>query len=890
MVSIGLILANLAIAGRPRLLVLRSTGEIWPISSHDVQFVMPSSLVPQHLTSACWSPSLIAAWSGSEDKAGLTEESFAPSETMMDARRKVAMILRKVQRETEKMCGRLAGGTLTIGHQGRAGGAEAVYDRWASEDEQARGSVTAVEAAEYLLNPEQADAGSTTPATVRPNTLPAYAAHQMLMQRPDLFTADQGDMWISGVFLVRSRAERRSLHTVRQWVEASDPDNRESLDTFIEKARRAISLSRSVREETDGQELMPREHDLKAWTADDREILSILFAPLVETRSTQTPPALSVAYSIARLISPSPEEPVDRGTLAHMLQDMGMILPWDSLETSKVAESESRSAAMSNISSDSHGPQDLLKGNELDHLREDYTAHKVYVIDDPTASELDDGIALERISGSEDVWVHIHIADPTRYIPASHPLALQASFRGSALYLPEGNKPLFPLEQVMKEMSLGAEIERDGGAQGVLTFSARMSMDGVLRDSKVKMGWIKRPRVVTYNAVDEALGVPTIVTTRPFGAPAATQSNNTRKTASISSEELTDLQTLYSLAKAHRAQRFSKAGLEWSFPSASATLLSAPSTPSSNLFDASSLFSKPQLYSGSMALDYKVSPMSTPALNAGTLVAEYMILAGRLAASYCTSRNIPVIYRGSTAPQPVVSAASSTGSISGDFQDSLEALLASRAEGSGWIDPYKIASVQKQWYSPSGSVSLRPLPHWIMGFADAPAQETGYTRATSPLRRFDDMLVHWQIKACLAREAGETGELSKGLSADEVEILGKRSDGGSKRAKRAGKNAQAFWVNHVLASHLYGPSTSSMAPAQGYNLKEPIKARISGSTISVLTIDGDMTEVVLESIGITRAQMIHPQGKEWEMGEEVDVLVAKVVGWPNPHITVRLVE
>ncbi|WRT66595.1 uncharacterized protein IL334_003554 [Kwoniella shivajii] len=881
--TIGLILASVSLSGRTRLLLLRSSGEIWPISTHDVQFVMPSSLVSPQLASQCWSPELLEAWSQSESKAGLTDEDVQPSKEMLDARRKVAMTLRKVHRETEKMLGRLVAGS-------KKGGVESIWEKFAPKSRDHRASITAIEAAEFMLNPElnsQGEGSQVKKITIKPNTLPAYAAHSLLMRRPDLFTADQGDMWSTGKFVVRSRAERDLIDNVQRSVDESmipnkpDDSRDPALSSFIDKAKRAIELSRSVKDGTADQELKEKKHHLPGWTAKDKEYISILSSPLVETRSTQTPPSLALALSIARLISPNSEEVVDRGTLAAILQDMGMILPWDSLELSKLTESENRSMILSSIPIGKvRGEDELLSGNELDELRNDFTSHKVFVIDDPTASELDDGIALERLPNSDDVWVHIHIADPTRFIPPNHPLAKQASVRGSSAYLPEGNKPLFPLEVIMKELSLGAQVEGNNGAQGTLTFSAKLNKSGQVDESKVRMGWIKKPRVVTYAAVDQALGLPTSKSTRPFGGPVSRPKDDLKST--IDSDDLEDLKTLYGLAKTHRANRFSEAGLEWQIPSANVNLLNSPSHPSPNLFDPSSLPSSPKLFSGSLGLDYKVSSSSPiKGMNASGLVAEYMILAGRLAASFCHSRDIPVIYRGSLAPKPLTSEAGT-----------LDALLATRIDGTGIIDPYTMMG--SGWYRPSGFIGLSPLQHWIMGFNKV---DSGYIRATSPLRRFDDILVHWQIKAHLARSAGIAGESSKGFNRNEVTDLIKRSDEGSKRAKRTGINANKYWQSIVLQRHL-NPNNSFISGGleweidenQKVDLREELIAKVIGSTESVPSISGEQTPVIIESLGV-QAKMSHQVlSSDWNIGQEVKVKMDEVVAWPNPHINVRLIK
>ncbi|OCF60887.1 hypothetical protein L486_00531 [Kwoniella mangroviensis CBS 10435] len=900
--TIGLILASITLSGKPRLLLLRSSGEIWPVSSHDVQFVMPSSLISPSLASQCWSPELLELLSQIDTKSGLAEEndSVQPTPEMLSARRKVAMILRKIHRETEKMCGRLMAGSFRPddGHRsgGQVGGIESVWANWTTEESgNERKSITAVQVAEFILNPAKKHSQEENKKIeVRPNTLPAYAAHVLLMRRPDLFTADQGDMWQSGTFLVRSRKERSLLDGVQKDIDESmnfgnTRSTDEALLSFVEKAKVVVEKSRKLREDSEGGELVELSQvDLPEWTDKDKEYISILLSPLTETRSTQMPSSLPLALSIIRLIFPSSNEIVDRGTLARLLLDLGVIVPWDSLELSKITESENRSMIMSSIPTGTNlGEGELMKGNELDSLREDFTSHKVFVIDDPTASELDDGISLERIQDSDDVWVHVHIADPTRFIPPNHPLAKQASVRGSSTYLPEGNKPLLPLDVIMKELSLGAEVSDNNGAQGTLTFSAKMNRKGEVDETKVRLGWIKKPKVITYQAVDQALGLPIYKSTRPFGGPVKSPSD-TRK-MDIEQTDLDDIRTLYEIAKAHRVRRYARAGLEWNLPSASINLLNKPFSPPTNLFDSSNIPSTPRLFSGSLDIDYKVSSSSTGGMNAAGLVAEYMIMAGRLSAAFCSSRNIPVIYRGSFAPRPLSSEVGT-----------LEDLLNSRQEGTGQIDAFRL--MDPAWYRTPGYVDTKPVPHWIMGFDD-PSSPVGYIRATSPLRRFDDYLVHWQIKSHLAREANiGKRELEKGYSKEEVIGLIKRSDEGLKRAKRAGINANKYWQARVLQKYLQSQEKVSRGfrLPEGWEMNEDEKlpedgiftARIAGSTDSVPSLNAEATPIIIEQLGL-QAYLNHRVlgNKEgWKIGEEVRCKIRDVQDWPNPMINFDLVD
>ncbi|WWC89084.1 uncharacterized protein L201_004002 [Kwoniella dendrophila CBS 6074] len=914
--TIGLILASITLSGRPRLLILRSSGEIWPISSNDVQFVMPSSLISPDLASKCWSVELLESLALTESKSGLSEQNeIKPTEEMLQARRKVAMILRKVHRETEKMCNRLLSDNNTNSNTSasNSGGVESIWNNWTSninDSSSQRSSITAIQAAEFILNPKNNDKGKKI--EIKPNTLPAYAAHTLLMRRPDLFIADQGDMWSSGKFVVRSRSERQLLEKVQKGVDqsmSSSPSNESNTDedllSFIQKAQKVIEFSRKIQQETQGEELKEvKDHNLPEWTNKDKEYISILLSPLVETRSTQTPPSFPLALSLARLMLPNSNETVDRGTLARLLSDMGIILPWDSLEMSKITENENRSMTMSSIpipttiQSISGGKvqneDGLLEGNELDSIREDFTSHKVFVIDDPTASELDDGIAIERITGSDDIWIHIHIADPTKFIIPNHLYAKQASIRGSTTYLPEGNKPLFPLDVIMGKLSLGAKIEENdnNGSQSTLTFSAKLNNKGdIVDEPKVRLGWIRKPKVITYQSVDKALNLPTSTSTRPFGGPIRSSGISTNN-VKIEESDLEDLKILLELAKAHRAKRYSTAGLEWSFPSASVNILNQPSRPSTNLFDTSSkLPSSPQIFSGNLGLEYKVNTPRFGTLNASQIVAEYMILAGKIAAGFCSSRDIPVMYRGSLEPKPLNSSINYT----------MEDLLNSRIKDMGQLqDPFKMMG--NDWYNPSGFIDLKPIQHWIMGFEQVGKNDfNGYLRTTSPLRRFDDFLVHWQIKSYLSKQSQSSvnSDKIKGLNKEEVLRTIKKSDEGVRKLKRSSVTAMKFWQTRVLKNQLSFTNNALINGNDNWEIKDDEKidlqndtliGKIIGSTESVSSINGESTPILIESLGIQATLQHQIKSKDFQVGQEVECKIYDVQDWPNPAITFKLVE
>ncbi|MEO0834544.1 MAG: ribonuclease R family protein, partial [Cyanobacteria bacterium J06642_3] len=103
------------------------------------------------------------------------------------------------------------------------------------------------------------------------------------------------------------------------------------------------------------------------------------------------------------------------------------------------------------------------------------------------------------------------------------------------------------------------------------------------------------------------------------------------------------------------------------------------------------------------------------------LVAEMMILAGEVAGKYATESNIPLPFRGQ--PQP-------------ELPPDEELLLLPAG-------PVRYCAVRK--CMPRGEMSTTPMRHASLGI-------DSYVQVTSPIRRYTDLLAHFQLKAHLSGE------------------------------------------------------------------------------------------------------------------------------------------
>ncbi|KDN50530.1 hypothetical protein RSAG8_01028, partial [Rhizoctonia solani AG-8 WAC10335] len=391
----------------------------------------------------------------------------------------------------------------------------------------------------------------------------------------------------------------------------------------------------------------------------------------------------------------------------------------------------------------------------LDHMRHDFGELAVYVIDDSSAEELDDGISIERTTdGTDNVWLHVHIADPTSVLRPDDPLALDAARRAATAYFPEATYPMLP----STELSLDALVGNEGASMNVLTFSLLVNPSGDILNHSVRPSIVRKVHVMRYDDVTRGLGSSPIEPLWPFGEP-KTQSLD-KEPRSTPSESLPDLQLLHQVTQTLAKARVAKTdSVLWSQPRA---LMLMEKTRILTNRDPRAM---PRMYRGFPRIDYCVQQgtLEDPrhALDVSrAMVAECMISAGRVASLFAQEHGVPIIYRSLARP-------------GGAAADKYHSLLAKR-------DPYQ------------GTVLYRDA------IVQQLAQE-GYVRATSPLRRYLDMLCHWQIKAALhPKSAG----VKPPFSVDDLKALMTKQHLQEHARRRAGNGALRLWALRYIQNNM----------------------------------------------------------------------------------------
>ena len=394
----------------------------------------------------------------------------------------------------------------------------------------------------------------------------------------------------------------------------------------------------------------------------------------------------------------------------------------------------------------------LARPDRDEARRRDFRSLRMITVDSASTVEIDDGLSAE-VAGVDDVHgdvslvrVFVHVADPTRYLDAEDGLAKVASGRVRTLYLPHGKRPMMPV-------SLGAEASSllEGVGVPSLTGTAVVRLEEgswVEGSGEVVMSVTQSSGRMTYDEVDRALegadGCAPPKSTQTTGAllsllsavaaarkrwrtgqmgPAAQAASGARG-AETGATDATDATEARGAAEATETTEGTEA--------TEASILSVPGPG-----DAGAEH-------GEMTVTMTHAPKSSPSRE---LVMECMVLAGQVLATFGLENAIPLPYRSQEAV-----AYDPDGDEDDDKRNSVQLsdyrlrrylLRSTLAASPDFLDPSRYA-------------------HHALG---VPA----YTQATSPIRRYVDLLAHWQIKAHLRGE-GQGGNEGGTLAFDRDQL------------------------------------------------------------------------------------------------------------------------
>lgn len=429
-----------------------------------------------------------------------------------------------------------------------------------------------------------------------------------------------------------------------------------------------------------------------------------------------------IGASILRALGRYDDAVLDSTTGWTFLQEIGWIPPWDVR-----ARHALRLPGLKRQRHPAHKPtpEDLpvspeLGPDRLAHLRQDFDRSATYCIDSADTLDVDDGVSLEP-AGQGEWWIHIHVADPASRIKQDDEIAQQAAARAQTNYLAGFYQRMLDGDDVRDAFSLGP-------GKPTLTFSAHVTETGHLLDTKITPGKLSKIVYITPEDVSAVVGDadPSAVPTDVFevGSPSSKLTPPARKMATpkdLSAAQTRELKTLSKLANAFQRVRLDNGAIPAYLPRPKATVLM-------NEDLGESAASAGQVF-------YRTDPYIRVGYGGqgSPLVSSLMQLAGEIGARWCYERDIPIPYRIQRLPDQTADAL--------------------RAFNRDVIFPQLVAGKSPsadEWHTVRSlmgdfDISTTPAPNLAMGL-------DMYTKVTSPLRRYADLLAHWQIEAALLEE------------------------------------------------------------------------------------------------------------------------------------------
>jgi hypothetical protein len=514
------------------------------------------------------------------------------------------------------------------------------------------------------------------------------------------------------------------------------------LTSFIEKARRLILKSRTLRSPTTTGSLGPSSVQSivddkiavkdtgEIFSEEDKMILEFLWdtyirtpVPLIRSRYH------SIGSLILRAIGAYPKLRLERKIGSLLLQELGLLPPWtDGLDqnvrlaipgrkgagelNALCAESEALCKELGLEENPSHS----LLEDSMASLRQDLGDMVVFCVDSSSTVVKDDAYSVEAndaIPGTH--WLHVHIAHPSAFIDPDHVFAKRARYTGTNYYTPTWNYSMMPWS-FAKAMSIDANSP-------TMTISTLLTEDGEVQDIQVRPTIVRNVVSLEPTAVNEVLGkrVPkTSYLTVGKGAVAVSPPAPETSPEAVAEARryLPTLQKIDQLLKA-RSKARRRALPEFNdMPNKYSELRTKVDYLEGH--DPEMTF-RSQHYLGDPKISCVVNYTLTPGraseleeLESPTTLA--MMLAAESAAKWFADRNMPALFQGSST-QPGFPLSKLNTMSKADFR-----------------------------LPPVGRNTSSPIPHVNLDMA-------GYLRITSPIRRYSDLVAMWQLDAYLRAEA-----------------------------------------------------------------------------------------------------------------------------------------
>jgi hypothetical protein len=635
----------------------------------------------------------------------------------------------------------------------------------------------------------------------------------------------------TGIVLIRPIKEIQVIERVRYWIREfqdhkasaasgreagfpeksgrTSPDRKETmiLSNFIAKAQRLIAYSRTMREPTvsgivgpskvrkqiTGEVMAIQQIPGEAFDKNDAAIISFLLDWALYARFRARPELHALGPAILRAVGQYSGHSLGPATGFLFLQEIGVLAPYENrsvydenlmLPNSQISMPVERLYQASiMMGADKSRTVDLE--DSMADIRHDWGTLEVYCIDDDSALEIDDGISVEKVPGKDEYWLRVHVANPTAFIEPNHLLSRFAAHMSETVYTPERAYSMLPHWSTNQHFSLTAN-------RPVLTFSARLDLRGNILENDIRAGIIRNVVPITPRTLSKLLTESDKETkvTITVGGDVPKLKNKRYTVNNLRDTSLQNLRVLLSLTAARSQLRKERGGLFFNVIKPEMTVYQShigPGLSWTRPYTDRATFTEgdPVIR---METEHFQSPFDVAAQgdDSHRMVQEAMLLACEIAGTWCDERNVPIIYRGTIQNPNRMSLE----------QFEREVLKPSYDENG--IPPFHVGLKYVQVLG-NTVCSPRPYTHSILGLPR-------YAKVTSPLRRYGDMVTHWQIEAAL-REESRSGislavkpktDLVLPFNAKSIESLVIRLEPREKLILKIKGAAQRFWLCQLL--------------------------------------------------------------------------------------------
>eukprot|EP01065_Artemidia_motanka_P015049 TRINITY_DN18931_c0_g1_i2.p1 TRINITY_DN18931_c0_g1~~TRINITY_DN18931_c0_g1_i2.p1 ORF type:complete len:596 (+),score=191.49 TRINITY_DN18931_c0_g1_i2:417-2204(+) len=339
--------------------------------------------------------------------------------------------------------------------------------------------------------------------------------------------------------------------------------------------------------------------------------------------------------------------------------------------------------------------------DRVEHLRED-VEERCYAVDDKSTFEVDDAISVK------GDWFYVHVADVSYYIPYDNDINKLAQMRATTTYFADAVYSMFP-RSVVDACTLKAAP----GLCNMLSVGFRLSEDGRVTESRIFPARTRNCRRLTYEQANGLVIKAGRGEDMPAGLRAAAEAEAPPEWAG--DDDAAVFGRLYEVAKKRKQVR---------------------------LGDGALVIHNPEWR---VVMDEKKEKVADVSLNAHQwafdarkIIEEFMLLAGHSVAERCRREGIQAPYRVTYPPD----SADIPGDTLRDFQyaskvESGTASMAGEAHS-------RLRGMKSAFYA------NEPLGHVALN--------SDYCHFTSPIRRYPDLLLHYQIKDSLVETAELEGE------------------------------------------------------------------------------------------------------------------------------------